>query len=121
MPAKHLKATELRGLSEEKLLAMARKVGSHTLQVIMQILQASTYPQQAFKTCNGILLLQKRYDKERLEAACAHALAGVTVSYRAIQTILKSKQDLKPLLFDIPTAASVITDHVNVRGAANYQ
>jgi transposase len=120
MPDKHRKATELRGLSEEKLLALARKVGPQTLQVIMQILKSTTYPQQAFKTCNGILLLQKRYDKERLEAACAHALAGTTVSYRAIQAILKSKLDKQPLLFDTP-ATPRIADSGNIRGAANYQ
>lgn len=121
MPAKHIKATELRGLSEEKLIAMARKVGSYTLQLIMQIMQASTYPQQAFKTCNGILLLQKKYDKERLEAACAHALAGARVNYHSVVAILKSKQDQQPLLFDNLTTASTITDLGNIRGAANYQ
>jgi transposase len=120
MPAKHLKATELRGLSEEKLLTMARKAGSHTLQMIKQILAASNYPQQAFKTCNAILLLQKQYDKERLEAACAHALTGTRLNYHAVKTILKSGLDKQPLLFDRPFT-STITAHENVRGALNYQ
>lgn len=120
MPSKHLKATELRGLSEEKLLALARKVGSHTLQVIKQILAASNYPQQAFKTCNAILLLQKQYDKERVEAACAHVLTGTRLNYHAVKTILKSGLDKQPLLFDRPLT-STITAHENVRGAAHYQ
>jgi transposase len=120
MPAKHQRATELRGLSEEKLTAMARKVGPDTLKLILQVLKSTTYPQQAFKTCNAILLLQKQYDKERLEAACAHAIAHTALNYHAVKTILKSGLDKQPLLFDKPPA-STITAHENIRGAANYQ
>lgn len=120
MPPKHLKAAELRGLSEEKLMAMARKVGSNAMQIISQIIAQASYPQQAFKTCNAILMLQKRYDKERLEAACEHALAGATMSYRAVMTILKSRRDKQPVLSNTP-ANSDITTLQNVRGAAHYQ
>jgi len=120
MPAGHLHASQVKGLTGEKLQGLARKTGRHALQVITQILQASVYPQQAFKTCNAILLLQKQYDKERLEAACAHALAGTRLNYHSIKAILKSGQDKQPLLFDTLNTSKKVT-HENIRGAANYQ
>jgi transposase len=39
------------------------------------ILRSRPHPEQGFRSCIGILGLAKRYDAERLDAACARALA----------------------------------------------
>ncbi|KAJ1604382.1 hypothetical protein OJ253_3707 [Cryptosporidium canis] len=120
MPPSHFKATELRGLSEEKLTALAKKIGPHTLLAVKSIIEKATYPQQAFKSCNAIIMLQKQYGKERLEAACAHALAHTRINYHLVKTILKSGGDKQPLLHPSRPASTVSGPLQNIRGAASY-
>jgi len=120
MPANHVKATELRGLSEEKLIAMARKVGHKGTQIVSQVIKTYNYPQQAFKSCNAILLLQKQYGKERLESACVHALATERCCYIAVKNILKSGLDNQLPFSDGPTPPPATPPRDNVRGSGHY-
>lgn len=119
MPPQHAHALEIKGLSEEKLIAMAKKVGDYAIIAIKKILAASTYPQQAFKSCRAIILLQKQYDKERVNMACAHALIGTRVDYTTIKSILKTGKEKDPLLFT-PEPEKKPAAHANIRGAAHY-
>ncbi len=116
----HVAVHELKGLTEEKLIAQARKVGRYTVLALTKIINDKTYPEHAFKSCSAILLLQKQYDKERLELACAHALIGSRVDWATIKAILKSGKDKEPLLFN-PDPGNTPPDHDNIRGADNYR
>jgi hypothetical protein len=65
--------------------------------------------------------LGKRYGGDRLEAACARAVALRAFSYRSVESILRSGLDRQPLL---PIAAATPTtprQHDHVRGADYYQ
>src|SRR5206468_5450599 len=53
--------------------------------------------QQGYRACLGILRLSKRYSDERLEKACARALAGRSHSYRSVESILKKNLENQPL------------------------
>jgi transposase len=72
-------------------------------------------PEQGFRSCIGILGLAKRYDAERLEAACARALALGTRSYSSVATILKNAQDKKAADPEQPSLF-----HENIRGSGYY-
>jgi hypothetical protein len=63
--------------------------------------------------------LAKRYGPERLDAACARALAAGARSYKHVDSILKHGLDRLPL--DAPTPAPPPRSHDNIRGAAYYQ
>lgn len=117
MPLHHQKAKQYAGWSEEELLERAFRVGDCTRQVAQQILSSSIYPQQNFKACHGMILLQKKYGILRLEAACKRALNGVRTNYTMIRNILERGLDKQADLFEL----SVIPIHENIRGPEQYQ
>lgn len=73
MPAHHQHMLKAQGWTVEELLKKASWVGPYTRQTADRILHGSIYPEQNYKTCNTLLLLQNRYTKQRLEAACLRA------------------------------------------------
>ncbi len=120
MPPNHLAVKAIKGLTEDELISRARKVGRYTVLALTKIMKDKAYPQHAFKSCHAILLLQKQYDKERLELACAHALIGTRVDWATIRTILKTGKDKEPLLFN-PDPGNIPPGHDNIRGADHYR
>jgi hypothetical protein len=64
--------------------------------------------------------LVKRYDRERVAAACQRALAIGSPSYRSVEAILNNGLDKVPLS-DEPPMKVVPIQHANLRGAAYYQ
>ena len=59
--------------------------------------------------------LAKRYDTERLNAACARALALGTRSYSSVAAILRNAQDRKPRKPEQPSLF-----HENICGPGYY-
>jgi len=119
MPKNHQTMVEQRGWTVEELMRKASHIGIYTAQVAERIVHSSIYPEQNFKACNAMILLGKKYSKERLEAACEHAAVVQRPTLNLIRTILKTGQDKAPLLFEqddekLPT-------HENVRGSSYYQ
>jgi hypothetical protein len=86
--------------------------------VVDRLLHGRRHPQQAFRSCLGVLRLGQQYGIERLEAACARALKHNAVSWKSLDSILKHGLDLEPAsrqrTLDLP-------DHENLRGASYYQ
>lgn len=86
--------------------------------MVTALLDGRAHPQQAFRSCLGILRLADRYSPERLEAACRHALAIGAIRYKSIKNILDAG-------LDQPTPEAIPTDplpaHANVRGADYYR
>jgi transposase len=116
MPTSHQKWAEW---TPQRFIHWAEKIGPRTAQLIEAVLNSRSVPQQGFRSCLGILRLAKSYSEERLEAACARALAIGGKSYRSVESILKHNLDQKPL----PQEAADLTPirHVNIRGALYYQ
>ena len=105
------------GWSPERFLRWAEESGPHTAALIAAVLDGRRHPQQAYRTCLGILGLAKRYGHQRLEAACRRALAAGIHSYKGLHNILKNKLD--QLERDQPPATS-LPAHVNIRGKNYY-
>ncbi len=78
VPANHRHYAEW---SPERFLRWAEEIGPQTRALIETALRSRRHPQQAYRTCLGILGLAKRYTKERLEAASGRALASGIHSY----------------------------------------
>ena len=92
MPSSHRR---YRDWTHERILREAAAIGDDTAALVEIILRSRPHPEQGFRSCIGILGLAKRYDAERLDAACARALALGTRSYASVATILKNRQDGK--------------------------
>lgn len=117
MPANHQKALEMKGWTREDLLNKAARLGPATAQVADKILSTSIYMEQNYKSCFGLLMLEKRFGKQRLENACILALTGMRVNYTLIKNILHSGTDKQiPLSLDTP-----LPIHANIRGPQQYQ
>lgn len=67
------------------------------------------------RSCIGILRLAQRYDAERLDGACARALALGPRSYSSVAAILKSAREDKPAEPEQPSLM-----HENIRGSDYY-
>ena len=81
------------------------------------MLQNSIYIEQNYKACYGMLMLQKKYSAQRLEAACSRALQGTRVNYTMIKNILERKLDTQLTLMP----EHIIPAHDNIRGKDHYQ
>ena len=66
----------------------------------------------------GIIALARRYERDRLEAACERALAINAISYSSVNAILKSGLDRNGRTVE-PIRATPA--HANIRGATYYQ
>lgn len=117
MPPHHRHMHEIKGFNKEDLLKQAGRIGANTLKAASLILENSIYIEQNYKSCFGMLMLQKRYGIPRLEAACRRALQGTRINYTMIKNILERGLDKQLSILDeqpIPT-------HDNIRGKDNYQ
>lgn len=117
MPPHHQHMHQIKGFNKEDLLKQAERIGANTLKAASLILENSIYIEQNYKSCFGMLMLQKRYGIPRLEAACGRALQGTRINYTMIKNILERGLDKQLFLLDqqpIPT-------HENIRGKDNYQ
>jgi transposase len=61
--------------SPTRLIRWAATVGKQTEVLVTSILNERPHPEQGYRSCLGILRLGKRFGPERLEAACARAVA----------------------------------------------
>lgn len=105
------------GWSPERFGRWAQEIGPQTGQLIATVLDGRRHPQQAYRTCLGILGLGKRYGHGRLEAACGRAVTAGIRSYKGIHNILKHQLDR--LETDQPAATSM-PSHANIRGQNYY-
>ena len=98
----------------------ARNFGQSTVEIIEKILQNASYPEQAYKTCLGILNLPKgKYSKEDVNLACQRALFYGHSTYKAVNNILQNNLHRQPL-DDDQDLFSQLPDHENLRGGNYY-
>lgn len=102
----------------QRLVRWAQKIGPQTALVVENILRSRPHPQQGFRPCLGIMRLGKEYGGERLEAACARALAANAARFRSVESILKNGLDKQPLPQPSPETSPVV--HDNIRGPQYY-
>jgi transposase len=116
MPKAH---QEHREWTPSRLITWAGTVGPQTAALVEAILADRPHPEQGYRSCLGILRLGKRYGEARLEAARGRALALRALSYRSVESILRTgldRQPLPPLTPPVPTRP-----HDNLRGPGYYR
>ncbi len=96
----------------------AQNIGPQTTQLIQTVLSSRQHPQQAYRSCLGLLRLSNHYGADRLEAACRRALAAGLHSYKGVKNILDAQLDtVEP---EEP-AAEATPAHENIRGPDYYR
>ncbi len=116
MPKSHQQYLEW---TPSRIIKWAEKNGPHTGRIVTGIMESRLHPEQGFRACMGIMRLGKRYSPQRLENACARAVAIKSYSYKSVESILKKGMD-KLLLQSEQTEKEPI-DHNNIRGKTYFQ
>lgn len=103
----------------ERFLTWAAGIHEDVHLYILKILDRKQHPEQAYKSCVGILSFAKKVGNDRLIKACQRALGYGIYNYKTIQTILEKGMDNyeeaeenKPM--EMPL-------HENIRGEEYYQ
>jgi transposase len=99
-------------------LSQGRAIGKEVEFYIAQVLQKKHHPEQAYKSCQGILSFAKRVGHGRLIKACQRAHAYGLYHFRAIEDILNKGLDLFDLEEDKQLTMPL---HENIRGKNYYQ
>ena len=115
MPPEHRNYAEW---SPERFIKWGQSIGDDVAEMISFVLKSRKHPEQAFKTCMGILNLVKEHGPDRLNKACKRALGFGFHSYRRIKNILD-----RGLEEEVPTDSMElpIFSHENIRGSQYYQ
>jgi transposase len=106
--------------SPGRFMNWAQAIGPATLAVVKHQLTDRPHPEHGYRACLGLLKQARGYGPERLEAACARALAIGAPQYRSVSSILQQGLDQQPLEAAPEEAQRALPLHANVRGARYY-
>ncbi len=114
MPSNHRKLGEW---TPERIVHWSTTIGPHTANLVREIMARKEHPEQAYRSCMGIIRLAGNYTPQRVENAAKRALAFGAISYRSVLSILEKNLDLTALSEQVSLQPVV---HDNLRGAAYY-
>jgi len=77
--------------SPESLIKWASKIGTNTAKIVEQLLEKPEYPEQAYRSCLGVLSFAKKFGRQKLEDACNNALNDCRPRYGTIKAFLYQK------------------------------
>jgi transposase len=120
MPQAHRKHLEW---TPERLLDWGDGLGPDVRHLIQCMLERKRHPEQAYRGCLGILNLSKQYDAQRLNQACAKAVAIGSPTVRSIKSILLNhleKTAVRKEKDSPQETLSLFDDHDNIRGPEYY-
>ena len=107
--------------SKERFMRWADQIGIHTAIVIKKILDEKPHPEQAYRSCLGLLKLGKTYGEKRLEQACSYGVHQGAYSRKSILSILENKLDQLAIVPDASISIHLSTSaHENIRGSQYY-
>lgn len=114
MPPQHRFVTEW---SPSFFMEKAKAIDPDVEYYISQVLAKKQHPEQAYKSCMGILSFAKRVGNARLIKACKRAHEIGYYNYKIIEDILKNNLDE----YDQEPEPAPMPTHDNIRGSNYYQ
>jgi hypothetical protein len=102
----------------ERFLNWAGKISPDTYSLIEKILHTKEHPEQAYKSCMGILQLTKKYPQEDFIKSCRKALDLNCIQFKFIKNTLQNKT------FNMTEQEELqlftIGGHENLRGKGSF-
>jgi len=105
--------------SPQKFIDWGANIDERVEAFIIALLEKKQHPEQAYKSCVGVLSLAKKVGNERLINACKRAINYNLYNYKIIQTILSKGLDL--LSEDESKEELKLPEHQNIRGNNYYK
>jgi transposase len=112
LPAEH---QHMLNWSPEQYITRARQIDPSVEDYIRKVLEKKAYPQQAYKSCDGILSFDKKIGRDRLIKACQRANEIGHYGYKVIENILKRGIDQ----YEFEESQIPMPDHRNIRNNYN--
>ena len=108
--------------SPERFLSWAGEIGEATREVVSHLLKEKRHQEQSFRRILALLANAKKYGRDRLNKACARALAINSPTRSSVESILKQGLDHLPLKAEaVPNQDELFLDHhENLRGEDYY-
>ena len=110
----------------EELFQRASEIDNIVLNYLREVEHVMQYPPKAFRSCRGILTLEKKYGRDRLVAACACADQRLQYGYQALREVLELGEDAEFLpdedgRIQPDMAPPMPLTHKNIRGREYYR
>lgn len=105
--------------SPERFIEWAASIDNDVKAFIEKIFEKKQHPEQAYKSCVGILSLIKKFDKQRLIDACKRSMFFGVYNYKNIVNILENELDMIKDYDESPIQEMPL--HENIRGIEYYQ
>jgi transposase len=96
-----------------RIIAFGDKIGPAAAALFAAIMADRPHPEQGFRTCLGIIALEKSYGQARLAAACQRAGLIKARSVGSVRSILQNGLDRAFLDEDVQPEP---LRHANIRG-----
>jgi transposase len=101
-----------------RIVNWARTIGPSTARLVERLMQDKPHPEMGYRACLGVIRLEKKYSRERLEAAALRALLTGACRYRSVESMLKNSLDRQPL--EAAPDLGPPPRHDNIRGAEYF-
>jgi transposase len=102
----------------QRFINWGASIDESVREFISRLLEIKQHPEQAYKSCMGVLSYEKKVGKQRLINACRRALDYNMYNYRIIQKILENGLDT---IADETEQNQMLPDHHNIRGKNYYK
>jgi len=113
MPSAHRFVSEW---SQAYFMRRAQSVGPHTEKLFDGMFRTKDHPEQAYRSCLGILALAQQHGHAATEQACFEAFERRQYNYAFIYHHLQQNRSKSPA----PKVLSIPGEHQNLRGADYY-
>ena len=105
----------------EKFIEEAAAIHEDVATYIIQVMELKAHPEQAYKSCSGILQLKRKAGTERLINACRRANSYGVYNYPIIVQILEKNLDRLSEEERDTIEQAQMPEHHNIRGKQYYQ
>ncbi len=106
----------------EKFIRDGAKIHADVASFIELVFEHKQHPEQAYKSCSGIIHLHRKVGSERLANACRRAKHFGIFNFPIIVQILEKNLDLLSIEEQNQAVESIIMpDHTNIRGNTYYE
>ena len=102
----------------DKFIDWAGSIHEDVKQYITEVINLRPYPEQAYKSCIGILALGKKVGNERLISACRRGILFNDYSYKTIRAIIEMNLDKTHEVDELQDKS--MPAHENIRGKEYY-
>ncbi len=94
----------------------AKRIDAIFYQYIINLFQQNRYPEQLYRSCDGIFSLQKHTDLETFTKACKKAIQYKNYSYRFLKNVINNR-----MTEEEKESNKKLPEHDNIRGKSFFQ